>query len=124
MNIFFPKENTLHKPFLFFLLAFSYFQVQGQIFPVKKYPKGYFIYPVEAKVGLAANFGELRPNHYHMGLDCRTDQVINKTVRAAADGYVAHVKVEPFGFGQAIYINHPNGLTTLYGALKFFLSCP
>ncbi len=120
MNMFFPKKNTLHKPFLFFLLAFFYFPAQGQIFPAKKYPKGYFIYPVEAKVGLAANFGELRPNHYHMGLDCRTDQAINKTVKAAADGYVAHVRVEPFGFGQAIYINHPNGLTTLYAHLNSF----
>lgn len=118
--MFFPKENTLHKPFLFFLLALSCSHVQGQVFPIKKYPKGYFIYPVEAKIGLAANFGELRPNHYHMGLDCRTDQVVNKIIRAAADGYISHVRVEPFGFGQAIYINHPNGLTTLYAHLNSF----
>lgn len=120
MIMFFPKGNTLHKPFLFFLLALFCFHVQGQVFPLKKYPKGYFIYPVEAKIGLAANFGELRPNHYHMGLDCRTDQRVNKMVKAAADGYIAHVRVEPFGFGQAIYINHPNGLTTLYGHLNSF----
>ncbi len=118
--MFFPKENTLHKPFLFFVFAFFFFHIQGQVFPVKNYPKGYFIYPVEAKIGLVANFGELRPNHYHMGLDCRTDQVVNKTIIAAADGYIAHVRVEPFGFGQAIYINHPNGLTTLYGHLNSF----
>lgn len=49
----FPTKNTLHKPFLFFLLVTFSFQVSGQIFPVKKYPAGYFIYPVEAKVGLA-----------------------------------------------------------------------
>lgn len=116
----FPKENTLHKPFLFLLLTLFSFQAAGQVFPFKNYPKGYFIYPVEAKIGLAANFGELRPNHYHMGLDCRTDQAQNKNVKAAADGYVAHVKVEPFGFGQAIYINHPNGLTTLYAHLNEF----
>lgn len=120
MNMFFSKKNTLHKPFLFFLLAILNFHAQGQDFPVKKYPQGYFIYPVEAKIGLAANFGELRPNHYHMGLDYRTDQVVNKIVKSAADGYVAHVRVEPFGFGQAIYINHPNGLTTLYGHLNSF----
>ena len=82
----FPKENTLHKPFLFFLTALFCLHIQGQVLPVKKYPKNYFIYPVEAKIGLAANFGELRPNHYHMGLDCRTDHVVNKKVRAAADG--------------------------------------
>ncbi|MEP7228956.1 MAG: peptidoglycan DD-metalloendopeptidase family protein [Ginsengibacter sp.] len=118
--MFFPKEITLHKPFLFFLVIFLCFDAQGQVLPAKKYPKGYFIYPVEANVGLAANFGELRANHYHMGLDCRTDRVVNKVVKAVADGYVAHVKVEPFGFGQAIYINHPNGLTTLYAHLNSF----
>ncbi len=78
------------------------------------------MYPVQAKIGLAANFGELRPNHYHMGLDCRTDQKQNVNVIAAADGYVAHVRIEPAGFGRAIYINHPNGLTTLYGHLNDF----
>ncbi len=116
----FPPKSTLHKPFLFFLLALFFLQAKSQVFPKKNYPKGYFIYPVDAKIGLAANFGELRPNHYHMGLDCRTDKSQNKTVIAAADGYIAHIRVEPFGFGQAIYINHPNGLTTLYGHLNSF----
>ena len=72
------------------------------------------------KEALVANFGELRPNHYHMGLDCRTEQVENKLVLAAADGYVAKVKIEPFGFGRCIYVNHPNGLTTLYAHLNDF----
>ncbi|MEO6637999.1 MAG: peptidoglycan DD-metalloendopeptidase family protein [Ginsengibacter sp.] len=120
MKICYPKDGLIHKPFLFFLLIFFGLQGYTQVFPARQYPKGYFIYPVDAKIGLAANFGELRPNHYHMGLDCRTDQVENKTVKAAADGYVAHVRVEPFGFGQAIYVNHPNGLTTLYGHVNEF----
>ena len=120
MKRIFRRKNVLHKPFLFLLTFFFYNFSQGQIFPKKNYPKGYFIYPVDAKIGLAANFGELRPNHYHMGLDCRTNQVQNRPVKAAADGYVAHVKVEPFGFGRAIYINHPNGLTTVYGHLNNF----
>jgi len=111
---------TIHKPFLFFSFLIFFFQPLAQIFPVKNYPKGYFIYPVQAKIGLAANFGELRPNHYHMGLDCRTDQKQNAGVLAAADGYVAHVKIESSGFGRAIYLNHPNGLTTLYGHLNDF----
>lgn len=80
------------------------------------------MYPVKnVRISLSANFGELRANHYHMGLDCRTDQAVNKTVVAAADGYVARISVAPFGYGRAIYINHPNGLTTVYGHLnKFF----
>ncbi|MEO7802149.1 MAG: M23 family metallopeptidase [Ginsengibacter sp.] len=83
-------------------------------------PVHYFTYPVKAKPALAANFGELRPNHFHMGLDCKTDQKENVPVVAAADGYVAKVKIEPYGFGRAIYVNHPNGLTTLYAHLNNF----
>src|SRR3982750_4819689 len=111
---------TLHKPFLFFCCQLFFFQVSAQLFPVKNYPTGYFIYPVQAKIGLAANFGELRPNHYHMGFDCKTDQKQNMHVVAAADGYIAKVKIEPYGFGRAIYINHPNGFTTLYAHLNNF----
>ena len=102
-------------------LVFSLMVVSSpfaQVFPEKNYPRGYFTWPVQAKKGLAANFGELRPNHYHMGLDCRTDQTENRRVLAAANGYIARVKIEPSGFGRCIYINHPNGLTTLYAHLN------
>lgn len=92
----------------------------SQVFPTKNYPKGYFSWPIDAKIALAANFGELRPNHYHMGLDCKSDQMENRPVLAAAEGYIAKVKIEPFGFGRCIYINHPNGLTTLYAHLNDF----
>jgi murein DD-endopeptidase MepM/ murein hydrolase activator NlpD len=122
MTTFFIKKYTIHKPFLFFILLFFSASLSAQFFPEKNYPKHYFIYPVKARISLAANFGELRPNHYHMGLDCRTDHVVNKQVVAAADGYVARVTVEPFGYGQAIYISHPNGLTTVYGHLNRFFS--
>src|SRR5687767_4512351 len=113
---------TSHKPFLFFFFIFISlgFNANAQLFPQKNYPKGYFRYPVEAKIGLSANYGELRPNHYHMGLDCRTDQKVNVRILAAADGYVARVKIEPSGFGRAIYIAHPNGFTTLYAHLNDF----
>lgn len=112
----------IHKPFLFLLFTSLTLTATSQIFPSVNYPQKYFMYPVEGvRISLAADFGELRSNHYHMGLDCRTDQAVNKKVVAAADGYVARVSVAPFGFGQAIYINHPNGLTTVYGHLnKFF----
>jgi len=107
-----------------FILSFGFiivgFSAISQVFPEKNYPKGYFQWPVDAKIALAANFGELRLNHYHMGLDCKTDQVQNKHVFAAADGYIAKVKIEPSGFGRCIYINHPNGLTTVYAHLNNF----
>lgn len=92
----------------------------AQVFQDIIYPKGYFAWPVDAKIALVANFGELRKNHFHMGLDCRTDQRENRRVLAAADGYIAKVKIEPVGFGRCIYINHPNGLTTLYAHLNDF----
>lgn len=120
MKTIFAKKNILHKPFLFSILLLFYYNSQAQLFPEKNYPAEYFIYPVDARIGIAANYGELRPNHYHMGLDCRTNQVVNRPVKAAAEGYIAHVRVEPFGFGRAIYINHPNGLTTVYGHLNKF----
>jgi hypothetical protein len=99
-----------------FLLIFflSYF-CQAQ-----SYPRNYFRHPLDIPMQLVSNFGEIRTNHWHMGLDIRTQQRVNLPVRAAADGYIARVSVEPGGFGQAIYINHPNGYTTVYGHLNAF----
>ena len=87
---------------------------------VTSYPKNYFRNPLDVPMKLAANFGEIRPNHWHMGLDIRTEQRENLPVYAAADGYIAKVRIEPFGFGQAIFINHANGYTTVYGHLNSF----
>jgi len=119
------NNSGIHLNQLFFLPAFLglFFggQVKAQNFmPIKQYPQQYFQWPVGATKALVANFGELRPNHYHMGLDCRTEQVENKPIFAAADGYIAKVKIEPWGFGRALYVNHPNGMTTLYAHLNDF----
>lgn len=102
---------------LFFLPASSLF-AQHPSPPV--YPKGYFIKPLNIPASLSGNFGELRPNHYHMGLDFKTNRAENLPVHAAAGGYIARIKIESFGFGRAIYINHPNGLTTVYAHLNAF----
>ncbi len=112
--------KKLQKAVLPVFLLLNIYYSSAQFFPVKNYPQNYFIYPVNAARSLSANYGELRPNHYHMGLDCRTDQKQNKEILAAAAGYIAKVKIEPRGFGRAIYINHPNGLTTLYAHLNEF----
>ena len=110
----------LPRTLYFFIVLLFAFSASAQFFPEKNYPQHYFQWPVSAAIGIVANFGELRPNHYHMGLDCRTDQKENRPVLAAANGYIAKVKIEPFGFGRCIYINHPNGLTTLYAHLNNF----
>lgn len=112
--------NPLLRPVFFAIILLISTVGRAQLFPAKDYPRDYFAYPLEAKVGVVANFGELRPNHFHMGLDCRTEQVQNKRVLAAADGYIARIKIEPWGFGRSIYINHPNGLSTLYAHLNDF----
>jgi hypothetical protein len=69
---------------------------------------------------LVANFGELRSNHWHMGLDIRTNQKENLPVHAAAEGYIAYAGVRPQSFGRFIIINHPNGYSTLYAHLNDF----
>lgn len=92
----------------------------AQLFSTPGYPKGYFRNPLNIPIFLSGNFGELRSNHFHMGLDIKTQARENLPVYAAADGYIARIKIEPGGFGRAIYINHPNGFTTLYAHLNVF----
>ncbi|BAP33710.1 uncharacterized protein CHSO_4673 [Chryseobacterium sp. StRB126] len=85
------------------------------------YPQNYFRNPLNIPMQLAANFGAVRTNHFHMGLDLRTNSQENLSVLAAADGYVSRIKVERYGFGNAVYITHPNGFTTVYAHLnKYF----
>ena len=94
--------------------------VYTQELPVPDYPKGYFRYPLGIPIKLNANFGEMRPNHFHMGLDLFTNRKVNQQVYAPADGYIARIKIDPNGFGRALYINHPNGYTTLYAHMNTF----
>ncbi len=84
------------------------------------YPQNYFRNPLGVPIQLAANFGELRTNHFHMGLDIRTQQRENLPVYAAADGYISRVRVAEGGFGNALYVTHPAGYTTLYAHLNTF----
>ena len=82
------------------------------------YPKDYFRSPLDIPMQLSGNFGELRPNHFHAGFDLKTEQKEGLKVFAVADGYIARIKVSTFGNGKTIYINHPNGYTSVYGHLK------
>ena len=83
-------------------------------------PAGYFRNPLNIPLEIVANMGELRPNHWHMGLDIRTNQKENLPVHAAAAGYIAHIGIRPQSFGRFIVINHTNGLSTLYAHLNDF----
>ena len=79
-----------------------------------------FTPPVDYEISLAGNFGEPRPNHFHGGLDIRTDGVEGKHIYAIADGYVSRITVGLDGFGNAVYITHPTGQTSVYCHLKSF----
>lgn len=101
------------------LLAFclAFLKSTGQLIE-----KDYYTFPIKpgGRVALSGTMGELRGNHFHAGIDIKTDQVEGLPVYAAADGFVSRVKVSPYGYGNALYIQHPNGQTTVYGHLLSF----
>lgn len=102
--------------FAFFLALFS-IEVQAQ----KGFDKPGYRKPVDLPMKLAGTFGELRPDHFHSGIDIRTNGVEGLPVYAVADGFVSRIAVSPVGFGKAVYIDHPStGHTSVYGHLQRF----
>ena len=85
-----------------------------------EYPQDYFRHPLDITTVLSGTFAELRPSHFHAGLDIKTQRKTGLKVYAAAEGYVSRIKVSHFGYGKALYITHPNGYTTVYAHLKKF----
>ena len=77
-----------------------------------------FDLPMHLPALLSGNFGELRYNHFHSGLDFKTQGSIGRLVYAVADGWVSRIRISSYGFGYALYIDHPNGFTTVYGHLS------
>ncbi|MDC3315042.1 M23 family metallopeptidase, partial [Flavobacteriaceae bacterium] len=84
------------------------------------YPKGYFSNPLNIELILNGNFGESRPSHFHSGIDFKTQFKEGLNVFSSAEGYVSRISIKHGGFGKALYVNHPNGYTTVYGHLKKF----
>ncbi|NDV68398.1 M23 family metallopeptidase [Dysgonomonas sp. 25] len=77
--------------------------------------------PMDIPLVLSANFGELRANHFHTGIDIKTQGVVNKPVYSIDDGYVSRISVSPSGYGLALYVTHPaTGQTSVYGHLNKF----
>jgi len=103
------------------LLSIVFVLIGLQIdFAQSEYPQDYFRSPLEIPLVLSGTFGELRSNHFHSGMDIKTQQRQGLKVYAAADGYVSRIKISHFGYGKALYITHPNGYTTVYAHLKSF----
>ncbi|AUP81146.1 M23 family metallopeptidase [Flavivirga eckloniae] len=100
---------------LFFFYIFSFF-LSAQ----NNYPQDYFRSPLEVPLILSGTFAELRSNHFHSGLDIKTQQRTGLKVVASANGFVSRIKVSHYGYGKALYITHPNGYTTVYAHLQKF----
>ncbi|RHJ78009.1 M23 family metallopeptidase [Parabacteroides sp. AM08-6] len=74
--------------------------------------------PLDIPILLSGNFGELRSNHFHSGIDFKTQGAEGKAVHAVQDGYVSRISVSPWGYGNGLYLTHPDGTTTVYGHLQ------
>ena len=101
-------------------LLISLFLHHRVVYAQNNYPQNYFQSPIDTTFSLAGNFGEIRPNHFHAGFDIRTNNHEGMPVYTAADGYISRIKISPYGYGNALYITHPNGYTSVYGHLKSF----
>jgi len=78
--------------------------------------------PLDIPLYLSGNFGELRNDHFHSGLDIKTQGVTGFPVKAVKAGFISRISVSPYGFGRAVYVNHPDGTTSVYGHLDRFAS--
>ena len=94
------------------LTTFSFSQVE--------YPKDYFRSPLNIDLIPSGTFAELRTNHFHAGMDIKTQQREGLNVYTVAEGYVSRIKVSHYGYGKVIYITHPNGYTSVYGHLSSY----
>lgn len=110
----------MNRHFFCFLALFLLMSRFGESQTIKNLPQDYFVNPLDIDLKLSGTFGELRSNHFHSGLDIKTNQRTGATVHAAASGYVSRIKIERYGYGKALYITHPNGYTSVYAHLEKF----
>ncbi len=115
-----PKGAIAHsagfQPVYIILGLFLFAAFSSQAQPDTSYYRS----PLDIPLSLSANFGELRPNHLHSGLDFRVGGVPGAKLYAVAEGYIARIVVRPNGFGNALYIQHPNGTISVYGHMDCF----
>ncbi|MBC7745487.1 MAG: M23 family metallopeptidase [Flavobacterium sp.] len=102
------------------LLLCSNFVFSQNIIVSQNYPQDYFRAPLDLTPIISGSFGELRSNHFHSGMDYKTNQKEGYPVYAVADGFISRLRVQSVGFGNAVYITHPNGFSSVYGHLQRF----
>jgi hypothetical protein len=120
------RKNRIYISYLFLysqkinhmLIRLLLLLISLQLSAQTEYPKDYFKAPLDIRLSLSGSFGELRNNHFHTGLDFKTNQKEGLNVYASADGYVSRIKISAYGYGKAIYITHSNGFTSVYGHLQ------
>lgn len=105
---------------LFLVFTLNWGAKAQDIIQTHQYPKNFFRYPLDLPPTTAGTFGELRSNHFHSGLDFKTNQRTGYPVHAVFDGYVSRLRIQFGGFGRALYITHPNGFVSVYGHLERF----
>ncbi|WP_442266904.1 M23 family metallopeptidase [Tenacibaculum sp. ZS6-P6] len=98
--------------FLLFTISLSFSQ--------RKYSQSYFSNPMDIPLVVAGTFGELRSNHFHSGIDLKTQQKEGVPILAPANGYIYRIKVAQYGFGKVLYVKHPSGFTTVFAHLQKF----
>lgn len=84
--------------------------------PPNPYPR--YAPPLRTTLMTTGTFGELRSNHFHGGVDLRGP--VGTPIYSIGDGYVQRISIQAGGFGQALYIAHPEGYTSVYGHLDSF----
>ena len=80
-----------------------------------------FISPLRIPLALSAHFGELRNDHFHSGIDIKTQGTTGKEVLATAAGYVYRISISPGGFGKPIYLMHPSASSPVYAHRRRFI---
>lgn len=79
-----------------------------------------YMSPLDIDLVLNGTFGELRANHFHSGIDFSTSRKIGYSVYAVEDGEINRIKISAFGYGNVLYVKHPDGYTTVYAHLDNF----
>ena len=80
-----------------------------------------YLPPVDFRIIMAGNVGEIRPNHFHTGIDIKASKGEGSPISATAGGYVSRIAVSPSGYGNALYMTHPDGTVSVYAHLDRFI---
>ena len=102
----------LKKSFLLLFIISILFRLNSQEYNLNS--------PIDLPLNLSGTFGEFRSSHFHYGLDITTNKKSGYEVYSIESGSIIRIRVSTSGYGKAIYVDHLNGLTSVYAHLKEF----